>query len=60
MWEIQNPTISFRVMAVFIDNDGSRIPVGPEDVCIIECGQSHGMENNSDEELVMMALVYNE
>ena len=45
---------------VFIDNDGSRIPVGPEDVCIIECGQSHGMENNSDEELVMMALVYNE
>ena len=45
---------------IFIDNDGSRIPVGPDDVCLIECGQSHGFENDSDEELVMMALVYNE
>lgn len=44
----------------FIDNDGSRIPVGPDDACLIECGQSHGFENDSDEELVMMALVYNE
>ena len=44
----------------FIDHDGSRIPVGPDDVCIIECGQHHGFENDSDEELVMMALVYNE
>ena len=43
-----------------IDHDGSRIPVGPDDVCIIECGQHHGFENDSDEELVMMALVYNE
>ena len=45
---------------IFIDNDGSRIPVGPDDVCLIECGPSHGFENDSDEELVMMALVYNE
>ncbi|MCC8138871.1 MAG: cupin domain-containing protein [Lachnospiraceae bacterium] len=44
----------------FIDNDGSRIPVGPDDVCLIECGQSHGFENDSDEELTMMALIYNE
>lgn len=35
-------------------------PVGPDDACLIECGQSHGFENDSDEELVMMALVYNE
>ena len=32
----------------------------PDDVCLIECGQSHGFINDSDEELVMMALVYNE
>ena len=44
----------------FIDHDKKRIPVGPDDVCLIACGQSHGFENDSDEELVMMALVYNE
>ena len=44
----------------FIDHDQTRIPVGPDDVCLIACGQSHGFENDSDEELVMMALVYNE
>ena len=43
----------------FVDNDGSRIEVGPGDVCCIEVGQSHAMENNSDQDLVFMALVYN-
>ena len=37
---------------IFIDNDGSRTEVGPGDVCCIEVGQSHGMENASDEDLV--------
>jgi len=45
---------------IFIDNEKNRISVGPGDVCLIECGQSHGIENTSDEELVMMALIYNE
>lgn len=45
---------------VFIDHEKNRIPVGPDDVCLIACGESHGFENDSDEELVMMALVYNE
>ena len=36
----------------FIDHDQTRIPVGPDDVCLIACGQSHGFENDSDEELV--------
>ena len=45
---------------IFIDHEKNRIPVGPDNVCLIECGQSHGFENNSDEELVLMALVYNE
>ena len=45
---------------IFIDNDKNRIPVGPDDVCLIECGQGPGFENDSEEELVMMALVYKE
>ena len=45
---------------IFVDHDGSRIEVGPGDVCYIEVGQSHGMENNSDQDLVFMALIYNE
>lgn len=45
---------------IFVDNDKKEIPVGPEDVCLIECGQSHAFINNTDEDVVMMALVYNE
>ncbi len=45
---------------IFVDDDGSRIPVGPEDVCLIEVGQSHAFINDTDEDVVMMALVYNE
>ena len=44
---------------VFVDNDKSRTEVGPGDVCVIEVGQGHAIENNTDEYLVMMALVYN-
>lgn len=44
----------------FVDNDGTRIEVEPGDVCVIEVGQSHAMENNSNEDLVFIALIYNE
>ena len=44
---------------IFVDTDGSRVPVGPGDVCYIEVGQSHGLENPGDEELTFMALIYN-
>lgn len=43
---------------IYIDQDGSRIPVGPGDVCLLDFGKSHGIENPNDEDLVMMALVY--
>lgn len=44
---------------VFVDNDGSRTKVGPGDVCVIEPGQYHSIENASDENnLVFMALIY--
>ncbi len=46
---------------IFIDNDKSRTPVGPGDVCVIEPGQWHSMENPSkDKPLVFMALIYND
>ena len=45
---------------IFIDNDGSRTVVKPGDVCVIEVGQSHAMENPNEEPLEMMALVINE
>jgi oxalate decarboxylase/phosphoglucose isomerase-like protein (cupin superfamily) len=34
--------------------------VGPGDVCLIEVGQFHSLENNTDEEVEFMALIYNE
>lgn len=43
----------------FIDNDKSRNPVGPGNVCTIEPGQYHSLENTSDEPLTFLALIYN-
>ena len=53
------PYFILECNGTFVYNDGSRIEVGPGDVCCIEVGQSHAMENNSDQDLVFMALVYN-
>lgn len=44
---------------IFVDNDGSRTPVKTGDVCIIEVGQGHAMENPNEEPLEMIALIYN-
>lgn len=43
----------------FIDNDGSRTLVGPGDICTIEDGQFHSIENNSSHDLSFIGLVYN-
>lgn len=45
---------------VFIDNDKSRTVVKPGDVCVIEVGQWHSIENNTEEDMEMIALVLNE
>lgn len=42
----------------FINNEQERIPVKAGDVCLIEVGQGHGMENPYDETMEMMALVF--
>lgn len=43
----------------FKDNDGSITKVHAGDICTIEVGQYHALANNSSEDLVMMALIYN-
>lgn len=54
------PYYILKGKGIFIDNDGTRTEVEPGDCCIIEVGQSHGMENESDENLEFIALIYNE
>ena len=44
----------------FIDNDKSVTRCAPGDVCLIEVGQFHSLENNTDEDVEFMALIYNE
>ncbi len=45
---------------IFIDNEGVRHEITAGDVCTIEVGQSHGIENPTDEVLEVMGLVINE
>ena len=44
----------------FIDNDKTVTRVAPGDVCVIEVGQFHSLENNTAEDVEFMALIYNE
>lgn len=53
------PYFILKGKGTFVDNDGSRTEVVPGDVCVIEVGQGHALENNSEEDLVFMALIYN-
>ncbi len=43
----------------FIDNDKSRTLVHAGDICTIEDGQFHSIENNSDKPLEFIGLIYN-
>lgn len=45
---------------VFIDNDQSKTTVKAGDVCLINVGEWHSIENNTDEDMEMIALVINE
>ncbi len=54
------PYYIIKGQGTFIDHDRSETIVGPGDICTIQCGQWHSMENNSDEDVEMMALVINE
>ncbi len=45
---------------IFTGPDGERVRVTAGDVCLIACGQSHGIENAGADNLEMMALILNE
>jgi mannose-6-phosphate isomerase-like protein (cupin superfamily) len=45
---------------VFTDVDGSRTRVTAGDICTIPVGTSHGLANEGEEDLVIMALIINE
>lgn len=53
------PYYILKGVGTFIDNDKSAHEVRPGDVCVIEPGQCHSIENNSDQDLEFMALIYN-
>ena len=44
----------------FKDTDGTVTKVHAGDICTVEVGGWHSLENNSDEDLVMIALIYND
>lgn len=46
--------------ADFIDHDRSVTRVCPGDCCLIQVGQFHSLENNSDSDVEFMALIFNE
>ena len=54
------PYLILKGEGVFIDNDGSKTTVTAGDVCLINVGEFHSLENNTDQELELMALVINE
>ena len=54
------PYYILKGTGIFTDADGSRIEVKAGDACLIQCGESHGMENVGDEDLEMIALIINE
>ncbi len=45
---------------IFTDNDGSKTRVTAGDICTIAVGEFHSLENDTDNDLVIMALVVNE
>ncbi|NLK36462.1 MAG: cupin domain-containing protein [Epulopiscium sp.] len=57
--EDTEPYAILKGEGLFIDNDGSKTVVRPGDVCIINVGEWHSIENNTDEDMEMMAIVLN-
>lgn len=43
---------------IFVDNDHIERTVENGDVCIINPGEGHGIINTSEEDLIIMALIY--
>jgi mannose-6-phosphate isomerase-like protein (cupin superfamily) len=60
-WHVHEGTIEpyfiLEGEGIFVDTDHKRIPVKPGDVCVIEDGQGHGLENPTDKDLVVIGCV---
>ena len=54
------PYYILKGVGLFIDNDGSKTEVTAGDVCTIEVGHWHSIENNTDEDLEVLAIVLND
>jgi quercetin dioxygenase-like cupin family protein len=53
------PYYILKGTGTFVDNDESRTEVHAGDICTIEDNQYHSIENNSDEDLEFIGLIYN-
>jgi quercetin dioxygenase-like cupin family protein len=53
------PYYILKGTGTFVDNDESRTEVHTGDICTIEDNQYHSIENNSDEDLEFIGLIYN-
>ena len=58
--ENTEPYYVIKGKGIFVDNDGSKTEIAEGDVCVIEVGQSHAIENPNEEPLEIMALVINQ
>ena len=58
--ENTEPYYVVKGKGIFVDNDGSKTEIAEGDVCVIEVGQSHAIENPNEEPLEIMALVINQ
>ncbi|WP_066295307.1 cupin domain-containing protein [Bacillus sp. FJAT-29937] len=47
-----------RGEGIFLNHKEERIPVKAGDLCLIKKGQSHGLENPTDNDLEIIAVVY--
>ena len=57
-WMKQSLTI-LQGEGVYHDSDGSEHVVVPGDVCVLEVGAEHWIENRADQPLHFIALIYN-
>ena len=54
------PYYTLQGEGIFTGPDGTKTEVKAGDVCLIACGESHGIENTGSDNLEMMALILNE
>lgn len=54
------PYYILKGTGIFTDTDGTQTEVHAGDVCVIQCGESHALENIGEDSLEIIALIINE